>query len=569
VQFFIFKSNLKLPQNNSKLIFSQIEDFVKNTDPNRIKIIRTINTITLQYDEELPAVKIEDALDIYEDEALEMIDEISCSYNDCGNMAETEIDLEIHKFLKHSSFGMKLEGEIEKSKEVSFDFQEESAMNSSFRCKNCNTQFESGDILLSHILADHCIEMIEHINSILHIPFVVDIKKITSYLNFIHDCINGFIYELTIDSEIRTYFYVTYNTENKTVVHEEELVDDDDILFDTNIEEQSDIEMQEVKKYVEKRDEVTAEDKEWLKEKIFISKITVTDNGVNGSVYRCMVTTTCDYVSNSPQGLRYHLMIKHMKDRHLYEEHKSEEIALILESKNAFFIPEKTKNTAKNFCSDCSLKFKDNRAYALHQKSHELFPIVAMHISFPFCNTCNVRFIDEKSLNKHLLRHETDENLQEPIEVSNGAVREQGKFAKSAENSKLDGETVETTFSWKCGHCESKYFTSEDNCNLHLLMHHVSCFSCPIDKMEFHGFKCVSLFIHHLRNKHSDLFPNLSFKCTLCHLNFGSIYDKLQHMKICDSKKFRCDHCDKRFYRKNELQTHLRFVSGEFQFECE
>jgi Zinc-finger of C2H2 type len=582
VQFFIFKDNLKLPQNNTKLIYSQIDDFLSSKDDvylSRIKIIRTINSITLQYDEEPKVQRVEEitikeaAENIFED--LEAIDdEITCPHSNCERTEASEIDLEIHEFLKHSSFGVELENAIENSKEVFFNFLENEATNTAYSCKICDTQLENGDILLLHILEDHCFEIIEHINTILNIPYVVDVRKVANFLNTMYDCINGNNQELSIDPEIRNYFYDTYNSKNKVVNNEEE---DDEVLgddaFDSqDIQEQSDIEMQEesTKKEEIKRNEATADDKEWLRNEILCSKLSMTDdNGAKGTVYRCMVHKNCDYLSNSSQGLRYHLMMKHMKDRHLYVGQRKEEFVQLFEEQIPPHIAERIQNTNKNFCVDCSLKFKDNRGHALHEKCHELFSVLATHISFPSCNTCNVRFIDESALNKHLLKHKRDEILGEPIEVSNGAVREQGKLSKSTESSISNGETTEATFSVKCGHCESKHFTSEEYCNFHLLMNHVSCFSCPIDKMEFKGFKCVSLFIHHLRNKHSELFPNVSFKCTFCHTNFPSIYDKLQHMKICDSKKFQCDHCEKRFFKKNDLSAHLRIVSGEVQFECE
>jgi len=101
-----------------------------------------------------------------------------------------------------------------------------------------------------------------------------------------------------------------------------------------------------------------------------------------------------------------------------------------------------------------------------------------------------------------------------------------------------------------------------------MLMVHSSAFVCPIDKREFSGFKSVSLFAHHLRNKHSELFPELKFACTFCKMEFPSIYNKLSHMKSCSSKKFGCDHCDKKFFRKVDLKAHIRFVSGELFFSC-
>lgn len=392
----------------------------------------------------------------------------------------------------------------------------------------------------------------------------VNSELVESYLRYIKDCLNGSNQEISPDNSVRNYFYQIYNVN-------EYVEEDMEHAFDQSVHEQSDIDINEEQtiqkreKRSEKSNELTNEEKEWIRQEISRGKLSmISDSGVKGSIFRCTISKSCNYVSNSSPGLRYHLIIKHLKDRTNIKEERETEDIFLTTPLNVF----KT-NSGKNCCVECCLKFKDSRSYQLHEKCHELFQVVGQHSSFPMCNTCNIKFIEIESLNIHLERHEIGEDLKAPVKVINGAVREQGKLLKTAQKTSYMGETSDNEYSWKCGHCEAKNFTNEEYCNFHMLLAHVVNFSCPIDRMEFSGFKSVSLFIHHLRNKHPELFPNLSFKCTFCHMEFSTIYDKLQHMKNCDSKQLQCDHCEKRFFKKTDLAAHLKLVSGEVQYECE
>lgn len=390
----------------------------------------------------------------------------------------------------------------------------------------------------------------------------VDNDLISNYLNYIKILINGSSAELFNDSEIRSYFFQTYAIN-------EEIEEEMDNAFDENVQEHSDIDITEEtkliceKKTTEKTNDLSSDEKEWIRNEISRGKCTMTsETGTKANYYRCTVSTSCKHISNSSAGLRYHLIMKHLKDRkNLRDERKSDETVFLTAPLNKM-------NTGKNCCIDCCLKFKDSRSHQLHEKCHELFQVVGQHSVFPMCSTCMCKFIDIESLNIHLEMHEKRENLKLPINVPYGAVREQGRNLKHSSKINHPGETSETEYSYKCGHCEGKYFSSEEFCNFHILMTHIVCFSCPIDRMEFSGFKSVSLFIHHLKNKHTELFPNLSFKCTFCQMEFSTIYDKLQHMKNCDSKQLQCDHCEKRFFKKTDLAAHLKIVTGEVQYEC-
>lgn len=212
---------------------------------------------------------------------------------------------------------------------------------------------------------------------------------------------------------------------------------------------------------------------------------------------------------------------------------------------------------------------RDKKQFTSHHNCHDLFKVIAEYYSFPACRTCDKLFIDDRALATHLENHNTKGDILLPIRTERvGACIEQGKqLSKNPIEIKGD-EISDDGLTWRCGHC-TKTFNKEASCRFHLLMTHVAIFVCPLEKREFSGFKAVSLFTHHIKNKHSELFPELTFTCTFCKMNFPSIYDKLSHMKSCSLKKYTCDHCGKKFFKKCDLNSHLRFISGELFFPCQ
>lgn len=577
VQFFIFKRTIKVPQNPfKKMISAQIDDFLIQNDKNleQIKVIRTFNSITLQLDkEEIDCLSIkaesktnvildndDDNGNLIADYAYEsplVADCFSCG--SCNAVESSENELEIHQFLRHSSFGNQLENELEGSK----SYVNEEMTETFWVCLFCSAHLENSNLLLLHLLTNHFSDLFVHINEMLNIDkHMTNNAAIESYLSCIRECLQ---YQHTIVNEdYRKIFFETYGEyENISAISEEK-----DMLEEMHETEQ-DIEMTEEieeEPLENKSDKQTADlnltDKQELKLEIARSKCIVsTDTGEQRVIYRCQLVESCNHISNSASGIRYHLM-KHIRNRDNLTEHRKSETSL---DGYQYVV----KSNTKNCCVHCNLKFKDSRALQLHEKCHELFTTIAQHLNLPMCNTCNQKFINDSALNKHLLKHEQNEDLLQPILVDPGAIRQQGKILGNAFTSL--GETNETEYSFKCGHCEDKYFSREEHCNLHIMLIHTTNFVCPIDKMEFSGFKSVSLFINHLCNKHnSELFPNLAFACTLCKTEFATIYDKLTHMKSCEMKQFECDHCGKRFFKKGDLIAHHKvYVSGEVQYQCE
>jgi uncharacterized Zn-finger protein len=75
-------------------------------------------------------------------------------------------------------------------------------------------------------------------------------------------------------------------------------------------------------------------------------------------------------------------------------------------------------------------------------------------------------------------------------------------------------------------------------------------------------------YICHIQKVHPEFLPE-ALQCSHCKILFDNIYDRLSHMKLCDQKKFQCDHCDKKFYNKNFLNSHLKREMGLSSCKCQ
>lgn len=592
VQFFIFKNNAAVQVNrHRKMIISQIEDFLNSGKSiEDVQVVRKLTSITLQIDEQsvgnvtpitesfIPALEQEeDFVCGYdyeeaisepepEDEDTEIIiqneeaetvvivsDYLPCSK--CGEVLTCKKTLEIHEFFKHSLFGVHIENEVEQSQEVVVG--DDGEPNFIKKCANCATDFYDSHSLKHHLLASHSSEIQQNVNELLAVDTTaMDQEVVSKYVEHIRellqlqvDCV-----ELQIDENIKKHFYQFYCGEAFKTAEAEPVASNSE-------KDDNDLENEEVqvKKKVEKNaTNLTVESRTWLKREINMRRQSIQTESGARVIYRCVYCNI--YSSNSAPGFRYHLISKHLKHNNLQN----------LQVIGSDFEPPPLKTTVslRNICTDCNLKFKDWKIFEGHQNSHKLFAVISEYYYFPTCNTCNKLFIDDSSLKLHLAKHDANENIEEPIPVPLGAIVMQGRQLEDLTITQpYDIKGDGSVFWWSCGHC-SKKFPDEFLCRNHLLMLHASTFTCPIDKLEFSEHKAVSLFSHHIKNKHQELFPDISFSCTFCKMNFPTVYDKLSHMKSCSLRKFSCDHCGKRFFRKGDLFAHLRFISGELFFAC-
>lgn len=562
------------------MIMTQVESFLNGTRIEDVQVVRKIHSITLQVDEsvaetfrEEKIAKLEpclndqidqDDIETYEvnpiiaesepDEGI--IEEIEdeeftrCYQCDkCDEVTSTEESLEVHSFMKHSLLGITIETDVENNQELVVGSDGVSTLMR--KCPTCCLFFETPTSLTIHLLECHSDEMLMSVVDTTSINF----DNITKYIAYIRELmlLNETKFEsvFKIEEDFKEYFYQYYSSD--MVAGEEQVEDVKPQIKQERIHVIIESKFPKAEKVsVELNDEMRT----WLRKEMTLRKKTVkSDCGEKRTIYQCAYCNV--YSSNSQPGFRYHLMAKHLKGNNIAD----------LQEVPAEFIPPVTVDKkARNVCRECNIKMKDQKHFESHQNAHELLAVISQHYMLPSCNTCNTVFIDDPALKLHLSKHDTNEDVSEPVIVHPGAMTLQSRKLKTPGETQSD-EITDNNFAWNCGHCSMR-FNKEVSCRYHLLIHHVSTFACPIDKREFSGFKVISLFCHHLKNKHSEMFPELIFSCTFCKTEFPSVYEKLAHMKNCTLKKFSCDHCGKKFFKKADLEAHLRFISGELFFPC-
>lgn len=212
------------------------------------------------------------------------------------------------------------------------------------------------------------------------------------------------------------------------------------------------------------------------------------------------------------------------------------------------------------FCVDCSYQFTTQAHYQAHVNGHQLYEIVAKHASYPICELCNMMFCEDSFANFHQEKHELGASTDDVIAAEGGFL----KFGHHRPEVENENDSLSED-ALKCGHCLRK-FADEESCRLHQLIFHITILKCPIESRVFNGNQAFSI---HLKNNHPELFGDVKFRCSVCKMEFDTLYEKLGHMKNCDKKKFQCSHCDKKFSQKCYLMTHLRQISGQTSVVCE
>lgn len=571
VQFFVFKQSILSQENqHRKMILNQVHDFVSRNKSKieDIQVVRKLDSLILQIDPNSRAecgspipedcetkfneilVEIDDAEEV--EDQMELLSPkadvdmifVTCYLPcmKCGEVLTSNARLEIHEFFKHSVLGNHIDNIVESCRK----FQDDDETR---KCSICWE--EVSDSYEHHILDAHTMKILSEINDLLPIDTsLLDYEAIGGYINSVKELMANDESELQIDENIRKAFFDIYSVEVIAPIDEiEEVIQEIDM--GDSCEESVEVKTTEK----QKKSSLTCDPSRlaWVRKEIVMRKETfVSDAGVSRVFYRCAYCNM--YSSNSAPGFRYHLISKHMGKNH-------QELV-----KTSEFVQHETR-ARKNTCNDCNLKLKDQRTFNAHMNCHELFGIISQYYQFPSCSTCNALYIDESTLAMHFVKHDTNRDVTQPVPVSAGAIIMQGKLIKAADSKQPD-EVADDEFAWKCGHCSKKY-QKEASCKFHILMIHAKTFNCPIDRREFSGFKAISLFYHHLKNKHSEMFPALTFSCTYCKMEFQSIYEKLSHMKKCSNRKFSCDHCGKKFFKKGDLIPHLKFVIGEISYPCD
>lgn len=120
-----------------------------------------------------------------------------------------------------------------------------------------------------------------------------------------------------------------------------------------------------------------------------------------------------------------------------------------------------------------------------------------------------------------------------------------------------------------CQICD-KLFTKRDNYESHIATHEPSLrrHSCKICGLKF-SYK--STLNKHIRSHHTpNVYPNHT--CQICNKTYKANWLLKNHMERIHEgiAQYKCDHkdCDKKFYKKCDLDKHKRSHSGERPYQC-
>ena len=137
---------------------------------------------------------------------------------------------------------------------------------------------------------------------------------------------------------------------------------------------------------------------------------------------------------------------------------------------------------------------------------------------------------------------------------------------------------------WQCEFCE-KEFNEKSNLIRHTRSNHGKKFECTVCHLNNSNMHTLRRHMYQIHNVGVDNFllcdycektftskGNLSqhlkcahekkLKCEICHLNFGSKYMYKCHMSqthnLDDQKILQCEHCEKTFTEKSNLNRHAK-----------
>lgn len=307
-------------------------------------------------------------------------------------------------------------------------------------------------------------------------------------------------------------------------------------------------------------------------DKISKCKIYIDVNGVKQTIWTCPI---CPTSMKTKPGFISHVIQEHpgkfesvdddfvVSSDEQYEKTQTKDDT-ILQKLADQVINEKGALKTEGYkfsCHGCGLFFKKH--HPTHVGAHETLRQLVPCFRLPRCEQCNIIYCSQDDMLKHLNSH-VDELPTIIACPSSGLALYGGKQYKEPTGTADDSidENV-----WKCGHCFASYW-KESDCVEHSLMLHMPCLTCPVDQLEFRGNRGLALFCLHMKNKHPELFSDLTYPCSYCMQTFHTVFDKLSHMKVCKEKKLQCDGCGRKFFNKVKLAHHMKIEKGILIYKC-
>ncbi|XP_011880586.1 PREDICTED: zinc finger protein 91-like [Vollenhovia emeryi] len=248
------------------------------------------------------------------------------------------------------------------------------------------------------------------------------------------------------------------------------------------------------------------------------------------------------------------------------------------------------------------------------------------------CATCNKRYSSKQALTKHMEQHVKEEKAEKAAEKLKKAALEKKETQKASNVEDNDYDDNDSDFesgldwpmdSHECVTCKKRYSTKKSLLR-HQLLHEEPNFECDIcnvkfyrkDKLKAHYDKCSEKnpdqvrkcnicgdsfenneILREHRAKHvtegilteedlRDIEPKseekkpgekigrkrrtdiVGLECTECNKRYTSRKGLLRHIQVHEGKKYLCDICPKKFYRREHLKIHVAKHNMVKPYKC-
>lgn len=174
------------------------------------------------------------------------------------------------------------------------------------------------------------------------------------------------------------------------------------------------------------------------------------------------------------------------------------------------------------------------------------------------CGTCKKRYTTKKSLQRHQLLHE-EPNFE--CDICNLKFYRKDKLKAHYDKcSEKNPEQVR-----KCNICGDR-FENHEMLRVHRMTHVTEGILTEEDLMDMEPVSDVEEKKEKIvRKRRTDI---VGLECTECNKQYTSRKGLLRHIQVHEGKKFLCDICPKKFYRREHLKLHVAKHNMVKPYKC-